>query len=158
RANSTSSRGNRPSSSSNSAPSPMSADQYAMDLGFTTVTRSRARSSRIQIGSPTKSSTPPRTSANLIRPSSEVVQMRPLASPLSNRESSTPPTTYSQVITPDKRFVPRLEIKSYFQKPVIVYDSIIEPEYQSLTLEETVSKIFPDNFNFLPDDLPVVNQ
>ncbi|KAA0025901.1 hypothetical protein E6C27_scaffold34G001890 [Cucumis melo var. makuwa] len=36
RTNSTSSKGNHPSSSSNSAPSPMSADQYAMELGFTT--------------------------------------------------------------------------------------------------------------------------
>ncbi|KAA0060485.1 hypothetical protein E5676_scaffold119G00760 [Cucumis melo var. makuwa] len=81
----------------------MSADQYAMDLGFTTVTRSRSRSSDIRIGSPTESSTPPRPSANLIRPSGRVVQMRPHASPSSNRESSTPPTTYSQAVTPNKR-------------------------------------------------------
>ncbi|XP_050941530.1 uncharacterized protein LOC127149710 [Cucumis melo] len=103
RTNSTSSKGNCPSSSSNSVPSPMSADQYAMDLGFTTVTRSRSRSSDIRIGSPTESSTPPRPSANLIRPSGRVVQMRPHASPSSNRESSTPPTTYSQAVTPNKR-------------------------------------------------------
>ncbi|KAA0038837.1 hypothetical protein E5676_scaffold1121G00570 [Cucumis melo var. makuwa] len=96
RTNSTSSKGNRPSSSSNFAPSPMSAYQYAMDLGFTTVTRSRSRSSSIRIGSPTESSTPPRPSANLIRPSRGVVQMRPSASHSSNKESSTLPTTYSQ--------------------------------------------------------------
>ncbi|KAA0066421.1 hypothetical protein E5676_scaffold602G00180 [Cucumis melo var. makuwa] len=131
----------------------MSADQYAMDLGFTTVTRSRSRSSSIRIESSTESSTPPRPSANLIRPFGGAVQMRPPASPSSNRESSTPPTTYSQTVTPDKRFVPRPEIKSYFQKSIVVYDLIIEPEYQSITLEKTVSKIFLDNFNLLPEDL-----
>ncbi|KAA0063460.1 hypothetical protein E5676_scaffold110G00300 [Cucumis melo var. makuwa] len=135
RTNSTSLKDNRPSSS-NFAPSPMSAYQYAMDLGFTMVIRSRARSSDIRIGSPTESSTPHRPSTNLVRPSGEVIQMRPHASPSSNRES-TPPTTYSQVVTPDKRFVPRPEIKSYFQKPIVVYNPIIESEYQSLTLEKT---------------------
>ncbi|KGN44648.1 hypothetical protein Csa_015821 [Cucumis sativus] len=96
RANSISSRGNHPSSYSNLAPSPMSADQYAMNLGFTTVTISRARSSDIQIGyNSTESSTPPRPSTNLIRPSGEVIQTRPSASSLSNRDSSPPPTTYS---------------------------------------------------------------
>ena len=79
--------------------------------------------------------------------------MRPPASLSSNRESSTPPTTNSQTVTPDKRLVPRPEIKSYFQKPIVVYDPIIEPKYQSLTSEETVSKIFPKDFNFLPEDL-----
>nr|ADN34145.1 hypothetical protein [Cucumis melo subsp. melo] len=153
RTNSTSSKGHRPSSSSNSEPSPMSAYQYTMDLGFTIVTRSRSRLSSIWIGSPTESSTPPRPSVNLIRPSGGVIQMRPPASPSSNRESSTPPTTYSQAVTLDKRFVPRPEIKSYFQKSIVVYDPIIEPEYQSLTLEEMVSKIFPKDFNFLPEDL-----
>uniref|UniRef100_A0A9I9ELE2 Uncharacterized protein n=1 Tax=Cucumis melo TaxID=3656 RepID=A0A9I9ELE2_CUCME len=69
RTNSTSSNGNRPSSSSNSAPSPMSADQYAMDLGFTMVTRSRTRSFGIRVGSPTESSTLPRPLVNLIHPS-----------------------------------------------------------------------------------------
>ncbi|KAA0032003.1 hypothetical protein E5676_scaffold96G00980 [Cucumis melo var. makuwa] len=77
RTNFTSSKGNRQYSSSNSAPSPMSANQYTMDLGFTTVTRSRSRSYGIRIGSPTESSTPPRPSVNLIRPSGGVVQMRP---------------------------------------------------------------------------------
>ncbi|KAA0051330.1 hypothetical protein E6C27_scaffold55G00480 [Cucumis melo var. makuwa] len=95
-------KGNCPSSSSNSAPSPMSMDQYAMDLGFTMVTRSRSRSSDIWIGSPTESSTRPRPLANLIRHSSGVVQMRPPTSPSSIRETSTSPTTYSQVVTPDK--------------------------------------------------------
>ncbi|KAA0032939.1 hypothetical protein E5676_scaffold482G00650 [Cucumis melo var. makuwa] len=115
RTNSTSSKRNSPSSSSNSAPSPMSADQYAMDLRFTIVTRSRSRSFVIRIGSPTESSTPPRPSANLIRPSGEVVQMRPPASPFSNRESSTPPTTYSQAVTPNKRFVPNLKSNLIFK-------------------------------------------
>ncbi|KAA0026180.1 hypothetical protein E5676_scaffold343G001290 [Cucumis melo var. makuwa] len=117
RTNSTSSKGNLPSSSSNSTPSPMSANQYAMDLGFTTVTQSRSRSSDIQIGSQTESSTPPRPWANLSHPSGGVVQMRPPTSPSSNRESSTPPT-YSQAVTSNKRFETRLEIKSYFQKPI----------------------------------------
>ncbi|KAA0066384.1 hypothetical protein E5676_scaffold602G00610 [Cucumis melo var. makuwa] len=130
RTNSTSSKGNHASSSSNSAPSPTGADQYAMEVGFTTVTRSRSRSSNIRIGSLTESTTPPRPSVNLIHPSSGVVQMRPPASPSSNRESSTPSTTYSQAVTPDKRFVPRPEIKSYFQKLIVVYDPIIELEYQ----------------------------
>ncbi|KAA0067933.1 hypothetical protein E6C27_scaffold138G001030 [Cucumis melo var. makuwa] len=98
RTNSTSSKGNCPYSSSNSAPSPMSANQYAMDLGFTTVTRSRSRSFDIKIGSPTESSTPPRPSANLIHSSGGVVQMRPPVAPSSNRESSTPPITYSQAV------------------------------------------------------------
>ncbi|TYK08792.1 hypothetical protein E5676_scaffold1300G00210 [Cucumis melo var. makuwa] len=93
----------------------MSADQYAMDLGFTTVTRSRSRSSGIRIGSLTESSTPPRPSANLICPSGGVVQMRPSASPSSNKEYSTPPTTYSQVVTPDKWFVPRPESNLIFK-------------------------------------------
>ncbi|KAA0047770.1 hypothetical protein E5676_scaffold155G001130 [Cucumis melo var. makuwa] len=114
RIDSTSSKGNLPSFSSNSAPSPMSADQYAMDLGFTMVTQSRSRSSGIWIGSPTESSTPPRPSANLIRPFGGVIQMRHVASPSSNKESFTPPTTYSQVVTPDKWFVSRPENKSYF--------------------------------------------
>ena len=83
---STSSKGNRSSSSSNYAPSPMNANQYAMDLGFATVSRSRSRS---------KSSTPPRPSASLICPSCRVVQMRPHVSPSSNKESSTPSTKYS---------------------------------------------------------------
>ncbi|KAA0054249.1 hypothetical protein E5676_scaffold45G00540 [Cucumis melo var. makuwa] len=74
RANFTSSKGNRPYSSSNSTPSPMSVDQYAMDLGFTTVTRSRFRLSDIQIRSTTKSSTPPRPLFNLIRPFGGVIQ------------------------------------------------------------------------------------
>ncbi|TYK05499.1 hypothetical protein E5676_scaffold83G002110 [Cucumis melo var. makuwa] len=74
----------------------MSADQYAMDLGFTVVTRSRSRSSDIQIGYLTKSSTLLRPSTNLIRPSGRVVKMMPPPSPSSNRESSSPhPTTYS---------------------------------------------------------------
>ncbi|TYK24225.1 hypothetical protein E5676_scaffold27G00310 [Cucumis melo var. makuwa] len=103
RTNSTSSKGNHPSSSSNFAPSPMSVDQYAMHLGFTTLTQSKSRSCGIRIGSPTESLTPPRPLANLIRPSGKVVQMRFPTSPLSNRESSTPPTTYSQAVTPDKR-------------------------------------------------------
>uniref|UniRef100_A0A9I9E7U5 Uncharacterized protein n=1 Tax=Cucumis melo TaxID=3656 RepID=A0A9I9E7U5_CUCME len=93
RTNSTRLKGNHPSSSSNSAPSPISADQYAIDLGFTTVTRSRSRSSGIRIGSPMESSTPHRPSANLIHLFGEVVQITPPASPSSNRESSTPPTT-----------------------------------------------------------------
>ncbi|KAA0061978.1 hypothetical protein E6C27_scaffold89G002780 [Cucumis melo var. makuwa] len=109
---STSSKGNRSSSSSNYAPSPMNANQYAMDLGFATVSRSRSRS---------KSSTPPRPSASLICPSCRVVQMRPHVSPSSNKESSTPsPTTYSQVVTPEKWFVPKPKIKSYFQKSMIL--------------------------------------
>ncbi|KAA0051485.1 hypothetical protein E6C27_scaffold174G00040 [Cucumis melo var. makuwa] len=103
RTNSTSSKGNHPSSSSNSAPSPMSANIYAMDLGFTTIIRSRSRLYGIRIGSPTESSTPPRSSTNLIRPSGGIIQMRPPASPSSNRESSTSPTTYSQAVTLDKR-------------------------------------------------------
>ena len=70
--------------------------------------------------------------------------MRLLTFPSSNIESSTPPSTiYSQVVTPNKQFVPKPKIKTYFQKMIIVYDPIIEHEYQSLTLEETVSKIFP---------------
>ncbi|KAA0032507.1 hypothetical protein E6C27_scaffold465G00150 [Cucumis melo var. makuwa] len=102
RTNSTSSKGNCPSSSSNSAPSPMSVDQYAMDLGYTTVIQSRSKSSGIWIRSPMESSTPPRPSVNLIHPFGEVIQMRSSASPSSNRESSTLPTTYSQAVTPDK--------------------------------------------------------
>ncbi|KAA0053156.1 hypothetical protein E6C27_scaffold1248G00100 [Cucumis melo var. makuwa] len=145
RTNSTSSKGNRPSSSSNFAPSPMSVDQYAMHLGFTTLTQSKSRSSGIRIGSPTESLTPPRPLANLIRPSGKVVQMRFPTSPLSNRESSTPPTTYSQAVTPDKRFVPRLEIKSYFQKPTVVYDPIIEPGYQtSSSIQEDEEQVDPE--------------
>lgn len=35
----------------------------------------------------------------------------------------------------------------------MVYDPIIEPEYQNLTLDETISKIFPQGFNFIPNDL-----
>ncbi|TYK23025.1 hypothetical protein E5676_scaffold386G001370 [Cucumis melo var. makuwa] len=153
RTNSTSSKGNRPSSSSNSVPSSISAYQYAIDLGFTMVTRSRSRLFGIWIGSLTESSTPLRPSANLIRPSGEVIQMRSLASPSSNMESSTPPpTTYSQAVTPDKRFVPRPEFKTYFKKSIEVYYPTIELEYQNLTLEEsTVSKIFPKGFNFLPE-------
>ena len=78
--------------------------------------------------------------------------MRPPTFSSSNRESSTPPpTTFSKAITLDKWFVPRPKIKTYFQKSIVLYDPIIEPEYQSLTLEET--KIFPKGFNFLPEDL-----
>ncbi|KAA0060855.1 hypothetical protein E6C27_scaffold137G00900 [Cucumis melo var. makuwa] len=116
RTNSTSSKGNRPSSSSNSAPSPMSADQYAMDLGFATVTRSRSRSSDIRIGSLTESSTSPRPSTNLIRPFDGVVQMRPLAFPSSNRESSTPLTAYSQAVTPDKAVCAKTRDQILFSK------------------------------------------
>ncbi|KAA0050988.1 hypothetical protein E5676_scaffold675G00510 [Cucumis melo var. makuwa] len=73
RTDSTSSKGNCPSSSSNSIPSLMSEDQYAIDLGFTTVTQSRLRSPNIRIGSPMESSTRPRTSTNLIHPFGGVV-------------------------------------------------------------------------------------
>ncbi|KAA0041195.1 hypothetical protein E6C27_scaffold128G001430 [Cucumis melo var. makuwa] len=109
----------------------MSADQYAMDLRFTTVTRSKSRSSDIQIGSPTESSTPPRPSANLIRPSSGFVQMRPPASPSSNNESSTPPTTYSQAVTPNKRF-PEIIINNskFFSSSESSSSSIQEDEEQ----------------------------
>ncbi|KAA0038233.1 hypothetical protein E5676_scaffold84664G00470 [Cucumis melo var. makuwa] len=86
-----------------------------------------------------ESLTPPRPSAILIHPSGRVVQMRPSGSPSSNKESSTPPpTTYSQAVTPKKWFVSRLEIKTYFQKSIAVYDPIIESEYQSLSLDEIV--------------------
>ncbi|KAA0034836.1 hypothetical protein E6C27_scaffold213G00790 [Cucumis melo var. makuwa] len=81
----------------------MSAYQYAMDLGFITITQSKSRLSDIQIESLMESATPSRPLANLIRPSGGVVQMRPPTTS-SNKESYTPPTTYSQAVTSGKQF------------------------------------------------------
>ncbi|KAA0037370.1 hypothetical protein E5676_scaffold85G00520 [Cucumis melo var. makuwa] len=116
RVSSTSSKANQRSSSSNSTPLPMSADQYAMDLGFTKVSLSRSRSFGIWIGSLTESLTSPRPLAKLIRPSDGVVQMRPPTSPSSNRKSSTPPpTTYSHVVTPNNGLCLDLRSKLTFK-------------------------------------------
>ena len=57
------------------------------------------------------------------------------------------------IVTLDKRFVPAPKIKIYFKKPIVVYDPITEFKYQSLTLDETISKIFLKSLNFHSKDL-----
>lgn len=93
---STSSKG-KSKSSLRIAPTLMSVDQYATDVRFTLITHSRARSTEIQLGSTTKSLTPPpRPSTFLVRPpSSGVTQLRSHASPSSKQGSSIPSTSTS---------------------------------------------------------------
>lgn len=131
---------------------PMSADQYAMNLGFTTVTRSRSRSSDIVIHEASESPTPQRSTTSSKRPSAlSPFPLRPTVS--SNQGSPIPSSTFSQEVQPEKRFISGLEVKSYFQKTNPVYDHIIEPEFESLSLEETIQKMFPEGFLFQPDNL-----
>lgn len=97
----------------------MSSNSYAMDIGFTPVTRYKTISTGIWLGSPTKSSTPPRPSSSSIRPSSGLVQLRPIVSPSTVSSSrSTTPSTYSTIVQPRRRFQPRPEITTYIPKQV----------------------------------------
>ena len=49
--------------------------------------------------------------------------------------------------------MPRPEIKSYFQKQLVINEPIIKPEFQGLNPEETIPKMFPEGFNFILEDL-----
>ncbi|CAK9323744.1 unnamed protein product [Citrullus colocynthis] len=112
-ASSSSSSKGKSLSSSSYAPS-----QYVMDLVFTLVTRSRSRNTDTQPVYPIESSTPPpRPSANLVRSSDGLVQLRPTTPPSSNQGSSIPSlSTFSQAVGSKKKFVPRPKIKTYFKK------------------------------------------
>lgn len=56
-------------------------------------------------------------------------------------------------MTLEKRFISRPEIKTYFQKSQIINEPIIKPEFQGLKLEDTISKMFIEGFNFVLEDL-----
>ena len=79
-------KGKKPISSSNT-PTPMTSDSYAMDAGFTLVTRSRAKLSKKQA----EVITPVRPSASSTRPST-VTPSRPTVSSTSKGPLSPQPT------------------------------------------------------------------
>lgn len=156
---SSSSKGKAQTSNSTS-PAPMTANQYAMDFGFTPVAKSKAsKSSSIQLLSSIGSYIPQGPSPFIIRPpTGQVAQLRPPVSSSSQgssipSSSSSRPLTFKQAVQPEPRFVPRQEIKTYFQKANVLVESIIEPEFQCPDFKETLSKIYPKSFNFIPDDL-----
>ena len=126
-------KGKKPNASS-STPTPMTSDGYAMDSGFTLVTRSKAKLSKKQ----TEVITPTRPSASSTRPS-VVTPSRPTVSSTSKKPSV--PSTYSDAVVP-VRFSPVPEIKTYFQKSVSIPEALVEQEYDDPKIGEVVKKAY----------------
>ena len=117
------------------SPTLVTADSYAMDAGFTLVTRSKAKL-RKQL----ELITPTRSSASSTRPFT-VTPPRPTISSTSNRPFV--PSTYSDAIV----LVP--EIKTYPKKYVSLPEALVEPGYDDPKVNEVVKKacsISSDNF------------
>ena len=137
-------KGKKPNASS-STPTPMTFNSYAMDAGFTLVTRSKAKLSKKQA----EVITPARPSASSTRPSA-VTPSRPTVS--STSKGPSVPSTYSDVVV-SVRFSPVLEIKTYFQKSVSIPEALVEPEYDDPKIGEVVKKAYPSGFFYIPEDL-----
>ena len=142
-------KGKKPIASSNT-PTPMTSDSYAMDAGFTLVTRSREKLSKKQV----EVITPTRPSASSTRPSA-ATPSRPTVS--STSKGSSIPSTYSDVVVP-VRFSPVPEIRTYFQKSVSIPEVLVEPEYDDPKIREVVKKAYPSGFFYIPEDLHKTRQ
>ena len=140
----TAEKGKKPIASSNTH-TPMTSYSYAMDAGFTLVTRSKVKLSQKQVGV----ITPTRPSASSTRPSS-VTPSRPNVS--STSKGPSVPSTYSDAVVP-VRFSPVLEIRTYFQKYVSLPEALVEPEYDDPKISEVGKKAYPSGFFYIPEDL-----
>ncbi|KAA0050447.1 polyprotein [Cucumis melo var. makuwa] len=149
----TPSRG-KPSAQS-SAHSPMSAENYAMDLQFEQVSRRRQGSAQRTLTIQSDSSSlPPIPSTALLCPSGPTTPNKRVASPAASSSRSAisrNPSSYSQIVRL-KVFQPRPPINGYFTKTTMV-DLTIEPEFDGPFVHEVCNQIFPHEFNFLPEDL-----
>ena len=146
-------RGKSPAQSS--TPSPMSAENYAMDLQFEQVSRRRQGSANRALTIQTDtSSLPPHTFKHVVATlwadnSNKCVASSAASS--SRSAISWNPSSYSQIVRP-KVFQPRPQITGYFTKTIMV-DLTIEPEFDGPSALEVCKQIFPHGFNFLPEDL-----
>ena len=136
--------GKKPIASSNT-PTPMTSESYAMDVGFTLVTRSRAKLSKKQA----EVITPTRPSASPTRPSA-ATPSRPTVS--STSKGPFVRSTSSDAVVP-VRFSPVPEIRTYFQKYVSIPEALVEPEYDDQKISEAVKKAYPSGFFYILEDL-----
>lgn len=142
-------------STQSSAPTPMSAENYSMDIQFEQVSRRRQGSAQRTLTIQSDhSSLPPIPSNTLLRPSGPTTPNKRAASPAASSSKSViprNPSSYSQIVRP-KVFQPRPPINGYFTKTTMV-DLTIEPEFDGPSVHEVCDQIFPHGFNFLPEDL-----
>ena len=113
----------------------MTSDSYGMDVGFTVVTRSKAKLAQRQ----TEVITPTRPYASSTRPSA-VTPSRPTIS--STSKGPSVPLIYSDAVV-SVQFSPVLEIRTYFQKSVSLPEARVEPEYDDPKISEVIKKAYP---------------